>query len=321
MTINDEVAIGVDIGGTKIASVLTDRTGAVLASDYRMTDADQGDAVVIQRMIESIRSVTPQGKAISGIGIGAPGSIDPENGVVENAVNLGWTRVELRKELQSALGANLPVFLQRDTFAQTLSEYYYGCAKGVDNFVYLALGSGLGAGALVEGRLLQGANRSALEVGHMALPGLTAQCGCGKTGCIETILSGPGMLRAYQDAGWHVDIPSVLREKKDLTLAEISAAFTKGDRRGQALFAEVGHYAALVISGILTVLNPSLVIIGGGTGLAIYDHIQAPMKAEIEQMTWKENVRHVRIEKSSLDSSALGAACLVWYGMAQSSGS
>ncbi len=315
MMIRDDLSIGVDIGGTKIASVLINRKGTVLASDYRMTEVEMGKQETIKRILESIHSVYTEEDSISGIGIDVPGLVDPREGIVENAVNLGWDRVELRKELQMALGTKVPIFLQRDTYAQALSEYYYGCARGEKNFVYLSLGSGLGAGALVDGKLLQGANRSALEVGHMVLPGLKALCSCGKTGCVETILSGPGMLRTYQDASWQAQIPSALSEKKDLTLAEISAAFTTGEERSRALFAEVSHYAAIVIAGILSVLNPSLVIIGGGTGLAIYDAIQAQMKAEIEQLTWKENVRNVRIEKSSLDSSALGAASLVWYGM------
>lgn len=315
MQSDDSLSIGVDIGGTKIASVLVNRMGKVLSSDYRMTEVEMGKEGTIQRILESIQSVIPQTGTVSGIGIDVPGSVDPVEGIVENAVNLGWDRVELRSELQLSLGSKVPIFLQRDTYAQTLSEYYYGSARGIKNFVYFSLGSGLGAGALVDGKLLQGANRSALEVGHMVLPGLTNQCSCGKKGCVETLLSGPGMIKTYQNSLWRSDIPSDLMKNADLSLTEIASAYTAGEKRSQLLFAEVAHYSAIVISGILSVLNPSLVVIGGGTGLAIFDDIYPQMKTEIDQLTWKENVRQVRIVKSSLDSSALGAASLVWYGM------
>lgn len=312
---NIEYAIGVDIGGTKIASALINRKGTVFASDYRMTEVEMGKTEMINRILTSIHNVMLKGHDIKGIGIDIPGSVDPKQGIVENAVNLGWDRVELRAELQQALGTKLPIYLQRDTYAQTLSEFYYGSAKNQKDYVFISIGSGLGAGAMVDGRLLQGSDRAALEIGHKSLPGLKTVCGCGKTGCVETILSGPGMIRTFKNMDWNSQITSDFALTDDLTVQDILNGYSSGDKRARILLLEVSRFLAEIISSVITVLNPTLVIIGGGTGLAIYDYIIAEVREEIKQITWKENYRNLTIEKSCLDSSALGAASLVWYGL------
>ncbi len=312
---NNEYAIGVDIGGTKIASVLINRKGTVYSSDYRMTEVEMGKAETINRILTSICNVMPKGQEIKGIGIDIPGSVDPELGIVENAVNLGWDRVELRKELQQSLGTKLPIYLQRDTYAQTLSEFFYGSAKNQKDYVFISIGSGLGAGAMVNGRLLQGSDRAALEIGHKTLPGLQTLCGCGKIGCVETILSGPGMIRTFKNLDWNSQIASDLALKDDLTVQDILNGYSAGDKRARLLLSEVSRYLGEIISSMITILNPALVIIGGGTGLAIYDYVISEVRVNVEQTTWKENYRNLTIEKSCLDSSALGAASLVWYGL------
>lgn len=310
--------IGVDIGGTKIASVLVDDNGAVQAEDYRSSDVEHGVSATLDRITESILALLTQGQPVSGIGIDTPGSVDPDRGIVRNAVNLGWEEVYLRDILTTRLPSPLPIYVQRDTYAQTIGESTFGAGKGKNDMVYLSLGSGLGAGALVDGRLLTGAGRSALEIGHLVLTGLPMPCACGNTGCAETILSGPGLVKTFQSERWRPDQSSVLMKQPDLTAHSILNAAQSGDRRAQLLVDDLGAYLGEILAELAMVLNPSLIVIGGGLGLAAYDQMIDPAMKELRKRSLAQNLHGLTINKSEIASPALGAAALVRYaGFAQ----
>lgn len=208
--------------------------------------------------------------------------------------------------------------MQRDTYAQTLGEYYFGVAKNVSNYVYLAMGSGLGGGAMVNGKLLLGNNRSALEIGHLGLTGLTTPCACGKIGCAETLLSGPGMVRTYLNQVWHPEVAIETPVSNGLTAQDILTHAQAGEMRANLLIEHVSRYLGELISDILMVLNPSMVVIAGGVGLAAFELLIPGVESEIAKRTWKQNYVDLVIKKSALNSSALGAATLVWYSMSDS---
>lgn len=304
--------IGVDIGGTKIASVLVDETGTILAEDYRMTAAEEGMRITLARINESIQSLLQLGEPVRGIGIDIPGQVDPINGIVRNAVNLGWSEVNLKAELEARLPVNLPIHIERDTYAQTLGEHVFGAGKGQNNMVYLSLGSGLGAGALIDGRLLNGAGHSALEIGHLALTGLRLPCACGNVGCAETILSGPGLVKTFQNQDWEPKVHSSLLDQADLTAQEILQAAQMGDQRAKQTIHLLGQYLGEICSDLVMILNPALIVIGGGLGLAVYEQIISLAWEEIRKRSLALNYLHLSIRKSTLNSPALGAAALVW---------
>ncbi len=312
---NQNFAVGVDIGGTKIASILVDQAGQIVASDYRMTAVELGPQESINRVVASIASVIEGQSGITGIGIDVPGLVYPELGVVENAVNLNWDRVNLAEIIREKLHSSLPIFLQRDTFAQTLGEYYYGAARGEKNYVYLGIGSGLGAGALIDGRLLIGSNHAALEVGHLTMTGLMNLCGCGRVGCAETLLSGLGLHKTYVSPEWHPELP--LQAKGDLSISAeyIIEQAQQAEPRALLLINEFGKYLGELLSDLVMTLNPALIVIGGGVGLSAYDLFIDSALAEIERRCFPNNIGSLQIKKSSLNSSALGAASLVWYSM------
>jgi len=305
--------IGVDIGATKIASVLVDSNGNILADDYRMTDPTAGEDGTFERIVTSIMNVMGGQIEISGIGIDVPGVVDPTLGTVENAVNLGWEKVALREEIQKRIPKPIPIYMERDTYAQTLGEYYFGTAKNVSDYVYLGIGSGLGAGALVNGSLLQGSNRAALEIGHLGLTGLTLTCGCGRVGCAETLLSGPGMVKTYLSNTWRPDLPLNGSTATGISAQDILVRAQSGEARALLVVNEVGWYLGELISDLLMILNPSLIVIGGGLGASAFNQVSASMHAEIVRRSMPDNYQNLRIEKSTLRSSALGAASLVWY--------
>lgn len=306
-------AVGVDIGGTKIASVLVDQNGQIFNSDYRMTGVDQGPEESINRVVESIASVLKDAPEVSGIGIDVPGLVFPELGIVENAVNLNWDRVNLVQIIRERLHSSLPIFLQRDTFAQTLGEHYYGSAVGVKDYVYLGIGSGLGAGALVDGELLLGSNHGALEVGHLTLTGLSKMCGCGRVGCAETLLSGPGLLKTFLAADWRPDVQSPSLNGEEPSAERVISLARENDPRARLLINEFGKYLGELMAGLVMTLNPSSIVLGGGVGISAFDLYHERAVQELNQRCLSQNSRNLCIKKSSLDSSALGAASLVWY--------
>jgi len=306
-------AVGVDIGGTKIASILVDQSGQILNSDYRMTGVEQGTEESINRVVESIASVLKGAPEVSGIGIDVPGLVFPELGIVENAVNLNWDRVNLVQIIRERLHCSLPISLQRDTFAQTLGEHYYGSAVGVKDYVYLGIGSGLGAGALVNGELLIGSNHGALEVGHLALTGLANMCGCGRVGCAETLLSGPGLLRTYLSPEWRPDVQGFSFNGEEPSAERVIALARENEPRASLLINEFGRYLGELLAGLVMTLNPSSIVIGGGVGISAFDLYLERALEEMQQRCFPQNLRSLTIKKSSLDSSALGAASLVWY--------
>lgn len=156
---NDAYAIGVDLGATKIATALVRQDGAVMASRLTATEAAKGEQSVLQRIAGEVNVLVHNAPApVVGVGIGTPGVAVPTEGVVYHAVNLGWERVDLVKGVQAYLDPPLPVWIQKDTNASALGEYYFGAARGCDNFVYLSIGSGLGGGVVLGGRIVVGSN-------------------------------------------------------------------------------------------------------------------------------------------------------------------
>mgnify|MGYP005815172563 CR=1 FL=1 len=306
-------AIGVDIGATKIASVLVDGFGKILASDYRLTALPSDEDGILDRIAASIQSVMGIRNDISGIGIDVPGVVNPTRGAVENAVNLGWEGVALREEVKKRIYTDTPIYLERDTYAQTLGEYFYGSAQGAENYVYLGIGSGLGAGAMINGRLLEGNNRAALEIGHLGLTGLTRACACGKVGCAETLLSGSGMVKTYLSPDWEANLIPEAQGLLQLSPQDILVRAQKGEARAQKLVDEFGKYLGEVISDLLMILNPSLVVMGGGLGVPAFNQVESQMWDEIRRRSMPENYQKLSIVGSTLESSALGAASLVRY--------
>ncbi len=313
---SQELALGVDIGATKIAVAVVNAQGDVLHSIEQPTEVHTGQQDVLRRVAEMIEQML-QTYAVAGIGIGTPGIIEPSAGVVRNAVNLGWVNVPVVATLREWVRRDLPMYLQRDTVAGTLGEYYFGAGSQSSHLVYLSIGSGLGAGAILNGRILSGANHSALELGHLSLSILDAPCACGRTGCIETVLSGNGVLATtlcWMHAGKHA---SPLQQIPQLTPQDIIQAARQGDALAQRVMQLAGKVLGVVISICAAVFNPEVIVVGGGFGRAAFDLLLPPALQELEQRVLPEIHQTLHIKPSSLASSAIGAAALVWYGQTQ----
>jgi glucokinase len=262
-------------------------------------------------MVQHLYNLAPA--AVTGVGIGSPGILDPEAGIVHNAVNLGWLNVPLIPYLEAHLKLPIPIYLQRDTFASVLGEYIFGTQGRVRDLVYLSIGSGFGAGAIVNGQLLAGATRGALELGHLTLSFLDNPCACGRFGCVETILSGNGVLSTVLKRLQQSDQPSFLRQFSPLHPKDILQAAHMGDPIAMDVLNLAGRVLGIALALCTAILNPALIVVGGGFGRAALDLLLPTARRELDQRILKEHHQNMLIRVSTLESSALGPAALVWY--------
>ncbi len=305
-----KLAIGIDMGGTNMRLALVSEDGAVINSVRHKTSAQEGKDAIISRLSSATLDMIAEGRrdgTVVGIGIGAPGLI--ENGVVRCSPNLpGWKEVPLQKLLEEALA--LPVSLENDANAVAYGEKSSGAGKGFNSLVCITLGTGVGGGLILNGKIWRGAFGMAGEVGHMVVEPEGLQCSCGNRGCLETYASATGLVRAAReainkgDAVWDID---------NLTTEMLDAAARGGDRAAASLFASAGRYLGIGIASLLHILNPEAVILGGGVSKG-WDLFYPSMNEEIGKRCFSEIVDRTKILPASLGDSAgmLGAARLAF---------
>lgn len=300
----ERYAIGIDLGGTKIAAAAV-RPDGTLGQDLTVpTGAADGPAAVIDRIAEAVRSIERAvGSAAVGVGIALPGPVDSAHGRARHAVNLGWLDVPLRDELL-AWGIRGPIFLQNDVKAGAVGEGQFGAAIGVNHFAYLAVGTGLGGAAVSGGHLIEGMDGWAMEVGHVVIDPEGRPCPCGQRGCAETYVSGVGVLgnmTARRDA-----------DAAPLSVPEIVAAAQQGDATARAVFSDAGRALGIVMAWCTMLYNPQRIVIGGGLGLATYDLLVESALPALHQRAHPGAWANLEIVRAAAPSTTLGAAALVW---------
>ena len=312
----ERFAIGIDIGGTKIAAVLLSQEGEVIDSSQVPTLAQEGPQAVFDKVADQILNLARQRPgAVLGVGIGSPGKVDSEHGIVYDAVNLGWKEVHLDDEITNRTGKRLPVWIQKDTNLNALGEYYFGACRVCADFVYMGLGSGLGAGIISNGHILTGADWYAADVGHLSIDPDGQTCVCGGRGCAELFASGPGLIRVTKQLLADHSDASILSEQSDLEPADVLAAAEMGDPLALKALTEVGRALGIIMSACTVILNPSRFVIGGGLGVAGFDFILPRVHEELMRRTLPNHRRGMDIVRSQVESSAIGSACLVWYAL------
>jgi glucokinase len=258
--------LGIDIGGTHTSLGLVSRRGKISASE--MIERKQGERPLLERILESaekmINAAEAQGNTPVGIGIGSPGIVDSKNGVVIAAGNLPELFGARLKELFSEK-FSLPVTVENDVNALALGEMLFGVAKGQKNFVVFALGTDLGGGIVIDGRLHGGANFIASEFGHLTLNLDGAQCVCGGFGCAREWVSGEGLAERGREllAEGSLAIELAGGKRENLKALHIFQAWQKGDHAAGALIDEFGKRFGALVANVMKVLDPELVILAG----------------------------------------------------------
>ena len=309
---DDTLAIGVDLGATKIASALVTRGGRVLAARQTATLVTEGPAAVFDRIAVEIRALRTSraGQKILGVGIGSPGIIDSARGIVHGAVNLGWREVPLAQEVAARLG-DLPVFVENDANVNAVGEGYFGSAVGSKDYLLLTVGSGLGSGVVTGGRLITGAH-SFTDLGHYSLdPDNGPLCRCGHRGCAETVCSGPGLVNATREILAKKSLRSALGDTPELSSSQILEAAKAGDPAALAGISLLARWMGHIAAAAAAVIDPDVIVIGGGLGIAVADLIREEMSVEFLRRVPKCFARPT-IRAATLPSPAMGSATLVW---------
>ena len=313
-TTTDHAAIGIDIGATKIASVLLSDKGDLIDSVQVLTLAHEGMQAVFDRVAEQILNLARQRPgAVAGVGIGSPGKVDSNQGIVYDAVNLGWKEANLIEEISSRIGGSLPVWIQKDTNLNALGEYYFGGCQSCSDFVYIGVGSGLGAGIISNGQLITGGDWYAADIGHLSINPDGPPCVCGGNGCAELVASGPGLVRVAQQMLANPSARSTLSDKIELTPEDVLAAAGENDILALEALVEVGRVLGIVMSACAAILNPTRFVIGGGLGLAGIEFIVPTIREEMNRRTIPNSRGKMDFVPSQVESPAIGSACLVWY--------
>lgn len=306
--------IGIDIGGTKIAFALIDSEGTVREDKKIPTNLSGGTEFIQNEIGKQVNSfIKKYGSSIMGIGLATPGYIDPVAGIVKNAVNLNWKDVHVVDILKNSIEMPLPIYLQRDTVAETLGEYYFGAGKNCQNFVFLGIGTGFGAGAVTSGHLLTGFHNMALEIGHLSVDEKGPPCACGNVGCIETILSGKGLVNRAKELFNASHDPVYVRMKDSITARQVLRMAKAHDPMAEELMEKMAKSLGFICAVLKSVIDPERFIIGGGLGKAIFNKLTDAVEKEMNARVFKMDDQPTHFYKSSLKTSAMGAGAMVWY--------
>ena len=262
-------AVGIDLGGTKLKVASVDYKGSIIDVKVVPTKVEEGPKAVEKDIVKAVWELQKEtGKEPMGIGIGMAGQIERESGVVRFSPNLGWHNVPLKDDLEASLG--MPVFITNDVRAITWGEWIHGAGKGFDDLVCIYVGTGVGGGLVVGGKVVSGTNNTAGEVGHLVVNVNGPSCTCGGKGCLEAIAGGWAIARkARKIAGQKPDSSKVLLDLADGKIEEITAetvvkAFRAGDKISTGILNEVVAALTAGCISLVNLLNPKLLILGGG---------------------------------------------------------
>ncbi len=310
------LAAGVDLGGTKIYSLVADAEGDVLADDRRLTLAAEGTEAVIDRIVGSVRQALDGANvdvnAIVGLGISTPGPCDPQRGIVTEAPNLGWFDVPLVDLVSEKLG--VPALLENDAAAAAYGEMKFGAARGKSHILYVTLGTGIGGGIIIDGKIYGGASGAAGEVGHIVLEPDGVLCNCGARGCLEALASGPAIARdaAAAVAEGRGGVMAKLAGDGELTAELVLEAAQQGDEAAKDVIGRAGRYLGLGLVSLLNVFNPESLILGGGL-IGLGDLYLKPAFEAARECGFDQILADVTMTTAELGgrSGALGAAALM----------
>ena len=307
-----DIVIGIDLGGTNIKAGAVSPTGTILFHQSTPTNAAQGPEAVADRIAEAAlqcRDGVPNGRQrTAGIGIGSPGTIDLGKGIVQFSPNLpGWTDIPLRDMVEKRTG--LPCVLENDANAAALGEQWVGAGRGTSSVVIFTLGTGIGGGIVLDGKVWHGFNGVAAEIGHMSIDPHGPKCGCGNTGCIEAYASATAMVRRMKEAIASGQRTSLAARGDRLTAKDIYDAATAGDKAARENMQETGRYLGVAISNIMHILNPEVVVLSGGV-TAAGDMLMRPILEEVDKRTLEASRRNVQVLFARLgdDAGVIGTA-------------
>lgn len=308
--------LGIDLGGTNIAAGVVNENYEIIGRGKMKTNAGRSDDLILDDMAEAARMAVKDAglelKDIASVGVGSPGSVNPYTGVIATSNNLGFSNLPMGKMLKERLGFNC--YLENDASAAAYGEFIAGAGVGTKNFVAITLGTGVGGGIIIDGKLFTGANLAGGELGHTVIVMDGAQCTCGRKGCWEAYASATGLIHLTQ-ASMQSNKNSVMWELAEGKLENVNGrtafdAMRKNDEAGRAVVELYIRYVACGLINTINTFQPEIICIGGGISKE-GDNLLIPIQKIVEAERFSKNLENqtqVKIAKLGNDAGIIGAA-------------
>lgn len=300
--------IGIDLGGTNLKIGLIDSKYKIKDRHVLSTKSFHSQEKLISAIVRSVEDIVNGNgisrKSILGIGLGLPGPIDVSKGLVHFFPNIpGWKNVRFKSILQARL--RLPVSLDNDANLICLAESRFGAGRGLRNIICITLGTGVGGGILIDGKLYRGGSFSAGEIGHIPVNETGPRCNCGGIACLERYIGNKRIIERARDIF-----------KRNISLEELSRLAQNKNKKAKAIWSDVGMHLGIALSGVVNLLNPDAIVIGGGVagaGKVLFDKV----KEIILKRAMSIPARHVKVLEAKLgnDAGLLGASLLIREGV------
>lgn len=307
---DNKYVIGLDLGGTKIYTALVDLEGNIKEEIVIPTESEKGTDHVLNNIISTLEFIMDKvtNEEILAIGVGSPGPLDIEKGMIVYTPNLPFKNFKLVEAIQNKY--NIPTFLDNDANAATLAEFMFGAGKGSKNMLYVTASTGIGGGAVLNGSLFRGSTGNALEVGHMTVCKDGPRCGCGNIGCAEAMGSGTAITKKAREAV-STNVITSLRNYDEVTAKEVFIEAEKGDKVSKEILDNALSYLGIAIANLANIFDPDIIVIGGGVtngGKIVFDKINE----EVERRCLRTISGNMEVYKAILGGKVgvLGAAAL-----------
>ena len=307
-----KLVFAADLGGTHLRVALVDQTGKILSQVKRETPSGPKPECIVEAIINCVRELSSShSDDVVAASVVVPGTVDKENTRVVQAPNLpALDHFGLKQALEEGLG--LPVLLENDANAAAVGEAWLGAARGACNVICITLGTGVGGGIILDGKLCRGTDGSAGELGHTTIdPFNGPQCKCGNTGCLEMFASATAIVRMTREANGR--FPQTILHDKCLTAARVYCAAKEGDELALEIFKRVGQYLGVGLANMINMLGPEVIVLGGGVANA-WDLLEPTIREEIRKRAFPSLSGTVRLKQAECGDNAgsLGAAKLAF---------
>lgn len=304
--------VGVDLGGTKINGAISDLQGNILSQYTLPTNASEGEQAVLNRIIKVIEKVIEDGKKnvddIKAIGIGSPGPLDARKGIIITTPNLPFKNFQLVKPIEEKF--NVPTFLDNDANVAAIGEFMLGAGKGTTNMIYITVSTGVGGGAIINGKIYRGSTSNALEIGHTTVLPNGPKCNCGNFGCIEALASGTAIASQAKEAV-EAGLDTSLKNYDNITSYEVFKEAEKEDKVSKDILDRSLEFLGIGVANIITSFDPEMVVIGGGVskgGSIVFEKVQEV----VNKRCFKAMSDYCKIVPAALgtDAGVVGAVAL-----------
>lgn len=304
--------IGVDLGGTKISTAISDKEAKIHSKCTLPTNAEEGDVAVLGRILETINNVILESNInkdeIEAIGIGTPGPLDSEKGIILDPVNLPFKNFNIKHALEKQF--NLPVFIDNDGNAAALGEYMFGAGVGTKNMIYITVSTGVGGGAIINEKIYRGSTCNALEIGHISIIPDGPRCKCGNYGDLEVLCSGTAIARQAREA-LEQGLETSLKNYENPKSYDVYVESQKGDKVSLDILEKTFNYLGIGMANVVSIFDPDMIVIGGGVsniGDMLFDKVREVIKSRCFK-SMADNCKVVPV-KLGTDAGLVGALAL-----------